>query len=121
MRTVEMNNYPLPPYGRLVVSMAKRPSEIFLYYGNESWPMGDWCEYRLRNDLGALLLPPDPNPQQYRWPVKGVEMLGIQCGEYPTDETQRLSFLLLKAGASVVRIAGNAPNFAVYRQRRAAA
>ena len=83
--------------------------------------MKGWCEYRLKEGLPTLLLPPDATPENYEWPVRGLEVLAIQCGEYPVEEIPRLAFRLLKAGANVVRVAGNAPSFAVfYRQRRAA-
>jgi hypothetical protein len=103
----------LPPYGKTLQSGC---CEIWVYFGSDPWRA---VKCRAAHKLPVLLLPPDKEPEQFRWPVDGKEVLLIQQGRYDILRIPAFANLLFGYGASVVRaIYGeNMVHVVCYRKR----
>lgn len=112
-----------PPFGKAVPETC---AEVWIYFGSHAWSYRETC----RRWPGRLILPPDSNPSEFRWPVRRLEVL---CVEGATDLSRSIARLkgpqvesearilhlvaaLRRDGASVVRVIhGEPPSLAVYR------
>jgi hypothetical protein len=112
-----MNNQGrLPPYGRKLLDQKPRPAdELRLYFGTNK---DVWSHALLRNTYAppALVLPPGTCVSQFSWPVNGWPVLAIQIGTYEVNEIPIFATVLLKGGASIVRVLyGKNPDLAIFR------
>jgi len=98
----------LPPYGKVVDPDAR---EIWVYFGADAWSS---AKYRAARKLPVLLLPPDQNPDAFRWPVAGKQMLLVQQGDYDLFKIPPFANLLFGYGASVVRAVYGDGQFVCY-------
>ncbi len=89
----------LPPFGRAldaVLKAGRKPgNSVFCFVGSEAWPIAKFHD----RYQAVLLLPPDENPSQYRWPVTGLDCLVARIGETTKREILLLTRELLIAGA----------------------
>jgi len=105
-------NRKLPPFAKQLKPDAV---EVWIYFGSDPWPA---AKYRAARKLPVLLLPPDRQPEQFRWPVAGKEVLMIQQGDYNPLKIPSFASLLFCYGASVVRcIYGDECDFVSYRRK----
>ncbi len=95
-------NLKLPPYGREVEKLLTRHEHLNLwcYAGSQAWEGAQW---RIRHigPATALVLPQGDSPNNYRWPVKGLELMLIWPDGNP-DEIITLGETLVKNGATLV-------------------
>lgn len=100
-----------PPFGKTV---PKTCLEVWIYFGSHAWEYRDMC----RRWPGRLILPPDADPAEFRWPVRGREALAVEAPGAPEPEARilRLVAALRRDGATVVRaIHGEPPSLAAFR------
>jgi len=87
----------LPPFAKQLNPGAR---EIWIYCGSNPWRA---AKFRSARKLPVLLLPPDKQPDQFRWPVSGKEVLMIQQGDFEVQKIPAFANLLFGYGAAVVR------------------
>jgi len=86
----------VPPFGKQLNSDAR---EVWLYFGSDPWHA---AKYRAARKLPVLLLPPDKQPEQFRWPVAGKKVLMIQQGQHDVSKIPSFASVLFRAGAIAV-------------------
>ena len=101
----------LPPYAR---GLHPDAPEIWVYFGADAWPA---AKYRAARKLPVLLLPPDRQPEQFRWPVAGKEVLMIQQGDFEVQKIPAFANLLFGYGAAVVRAVYGDGYFVSYERK----
>jgi len=69
-------------------------------YGGDAW----YHAKRRSCYAPAMLLPPSENFTCYQWPVRGREILAIQIGIYPEQQTINFCEHLVIQGAALVRV-----------------
>jgi len=104
----------LPPFGKRLDANSR---EIWVYFGTEAW---NAARYRNKRKLPVLLLPPDRDPQNFRWPVAGKEVLLIQQGQHDILKIPSLANLFFAYGATVVRCVYGETQFRVVYYKRTA-
>jgi hypothetical protein len=88
----------LPPFAKQAAKH-KTGDEIRIYVGSNRQ---GWEVARLRNSYGpAMLLPPGDDFRNYKWPVKGREVLMFQTGGY--SQNREFAVHLVEQGARIVR------------------
>ncbi len=94
--------YKRPPYGREVARRLANGEHlnVWVYAGSRAWEGAQW---RIRHigPATALVLPHGDSPNNYRWPVKGLELMLIWPDGNP-DEIITLGETLVKNGATLV-------------------
>ena len=68
-----------------------------MFAGEEAWD--GWQHAGPR-----LILPPESNPSDHSWPVRGLEVLLCHMGICEEERLEQLADRLLQYGATVVRI-----------------
>jgi len=101
----------LPPFAKQLNPDAR---EVWLYFGSDPWPA---AKFRAARDLPVLLLPPDKQPEQFRWPVAGKAILMIQQGQHNILKIPSFANTLLGYGASVVRCIYGEGQFVSYQRK----
>ena len=102
----------LPPYGRQVAYALKRGKapNLWIYGGTLEWQGAAWRTENI-GPATALALPPGADPDDYRWPVKGLEVFLLWIDGYTLDnprqdvkreELLRFAARLIQDGASLV-------------------
>lgn len=86
----------LPPFAK---ELKPNSREIWLYFGANPWPA---AKYRAARRLPVLLLPPDQNPDAYRWSVSGREVLLIAQGQHDALKIPSFASALFRFGAMAV-------------------
>jgi len=99
----------LPPFAKQLNPDAR---EVWLYFGSDPWRA---AKCRAARKLPVLLLPPDKQPEQFRWPVAGKEVLLIQLGDYDILRIPSFANLLFGYGASAVRAIYGDGQFVCYK------
>lgn len=76
--------------------------EILIFLGKDAWKKGQG----FLNKCPVVILPPDSNrPQDYDWGcVKGLSVLVFDTSGVGSELIRRLSYELLMAGATIVRV-----------------
>ena len=99
-----MKKLPLPPFGSQAKPQRYQPNHVFVMTGSGAWDLA-----RKYNDLGypALVCPYDESPDEYRWPVMGMDVTVFDFG-VAEDRLEALAYTLLKAGADLVVIVADA-------------
>lgn len=85
-----------PPYGR---DVATHPNNVFIYAGSDAWSAG-----KRRASIvgkGSVMILPDDDFKQYRWPVQGVPLVLVWPDGSLTD-VQAFGEHLVRAGAALV-------------------
>ena len=104
-----------PPYSKSLmdlVSIGERSfSEVKIIIGSQAWEYAKIDEVRPR-----LLLPPGLSPDEFSWPVKNIECLIVQAGEFDEPILLRLVRRLLISGSTVVRVLNKESGLVVFRQ-----
>ena len=87
--------------------------EIRIYFGSRAWNNA-----RIRNSYcaDALVLPDDKAPE-YRWPVRGMDVLVIQAGTADLKPIPELAHVLITTGANIVRVVYG-EDMAIFRSSR---
>ena len=76
--------------------------EMRVYFGDSP---DVWRHTMIRNGYGpAIMLPPGYDFTQYKWPVRGRDVLMLQIGEYQESVLQPFCKHLVIEGATVVRV-----------------
>jgi hypothetical protein len=101
----------LPPFAKQMNPDAR---EVWLYFGGDPWPA---AKCRAARKLPVLLLPPDQNPEAFRWPVAGKQVLMIQQGGIEIQKIPAFASLLFSYGASVVRCIYGEGDFVSYERK----
>ncbi len=121
----------LPPYGRQVAYALKRGKalNLWIYGGTLAWQGAAWRTENI-GPATALALPPGADPDDYRWPVKGLKVFLLWIDGYTLDnprqdvkrdELLRFAARLIKDGASLVVALFEAEGFLYVRPERCAA
>lgn len=98
----------LPPYGR---QLHPTSNCIWLFVGPAAW---EWGANDARN---KLLLPPEHDPSNYRWPVAGKDVVILDTGA-GDSYLRRIAWALLNAGAQRVGcIPRNADHYVIFAQK----
>lgn len=96
---------PFPPFGAILnqmnLSNVKPRNSIFVYCGDDSW---HYAKTSNNNLTFALCLPPDKNPNEYKWPVKGQSLIICDTGNTSQPNLRLLALCLLEAEARQVCI-----------------
>ena len=102
----------LVPYGKLLLNPAgfNCISEVFVCVGPDSWQLAQTKHTYRRL---AVAVPPEIEPDQFRYPVVGMEILVI--GGISERQLLRLALHLLKSGAAVVRVIDEDGALSVHR------
>ncbi len=92
----------LPPYGRALNAKTKRGETIepYVYAGPFAWQEG-----ALHSQYGtALVLPPEDDADDYRWPVRNlcVHVFWTDEDKAAGEELTKLVSCLIRAGATRV-------------------
>jgi hypothetical protein len=98
-----------PPFAKFLIPTDR---EIWIYFGTEGWTA---AKYRVARKLPVLLLPPDKQPEQFRWPVAGKKVLLIQQGDCDILKIPSFANLLFGYGATVVRCIYGQDRFVSYQ------
>lgn len=106
-----------PPYGRQLLeeikSGNKPTNDIFLFVGDYSWKKAS----AFIGKQAILVLPPEDEPQNYCWGVvKTFPVLVFDTSGVGVEVIRLLAYLLLKYGASVVRVVTVAYSLLAFRQ-----
>lgn len=119
-----MNKLLLPPFGKtlqIMLQQRKYPkNDVFLFLGANAWQQANY--FRCYQTI--LVLPIDVDPEHYCWPVAGLSVLAIDTSDPKADMTEqldksyirKLAYLLLKAGALIVRVILSTKALVVYRR-----
>jgi len=100
----------LPPFGKVVLELNPRPSEILIVMGSQAW------EFSKTTKKPCLVLPPGEHPAVYRWPVAGIDCLVFERGESNESRLLELIKALLHAGSPTVRAINHSKKFAVFHR-----
>jgi hypothetical protein len=87
---------PMPPYAR-DFCLHHKAATPWIFVGPEAWT---WAKSDTRR---KLVMPPDSRPEEFRWPVAGLEPVVLDTGA-SDDLLQRVAHELLKAGALSVAV-----------------
>lgn len=104
----------LCPYGKSLADF-KPVQDCWLYFGSNSW---ECARARAANNLPTLLLPPDENPSDYRWPVHGWNVFAVQVGDFPLDDIKPFDQTLVNHGAAKVYVLFGDEGFVIYQGRQ---
>lgn len=97
----------LPPFGKRLLQRINNyyipDNDVFLFIGcsQQCWKKSK--NFFARN-FDVLLYPGDRQTDEYYWPVKSRSILAFLIDLIPYQAIRKLSYVLLKAGASVVRV-----------------
>ncbi len=101
-----MKKQPLPPFGRRVDALVKsgrtfRDGQrcVWVACGSDTWAQGE--KARTWNHE-VLVLPPDEDPRNFRWPVCGVDVVVIVGGRIDRGTLEALGTALVQAGSPLV-------------------
>ena len=91
----------LAPFGRQVIAHQRAGIEpnVFIYAGSNCWNLGKQ-RCRSHGEGTALVLPPDDDPETYRWPA--LDALCAIPGDCDGDRFRRLVLVLLATGCRCV-------------------
>lgn len=100
---------PLPPYGQRFLH-ARQSAGPWIAVGSEAWA------FPMYKSFPVMVLPPDANPFDFDWPVRGQSVLVHQWGAARPDTLDRLMLALFQAGAEMI-VAVGLPQGALYAYR----
>jgi hypothetical protein len=107
---------PLPPYGKeaaFLYSMGVQPrNDIFIFAGLNAWQKAKAFE----NTQVVLCLPLGTDPSIYFWPVHNCSVLLFDTGGLNISDIERISYYLLCAKATIVRVALINNTLIIYRR-----
>jgi len=107
-----------PPYSKRLFEYMKDKQnpirEILIFLGKDAWKKGQ----SFLNKCPVVILPPDSNrPQDYDWGcVKGLSVLVFDTSDVGSELIRRLSYELLMAGATIVRVVFVNFGMAIFRR-----
>ena len=97
-----MKRRKLPPYGRPLSAKIKRGENVepYVYAGPFAWPEGNWHSQYIGQGT-ALVLPPEDDADDYRWPVRNlcVHVFWTDEDKAAGEELTKLASCLIRGGA----------------------
>ena len=85
---------PICPFGKQFQPVPL--SGVCVAIGPSAW------DFQKKHHCPILVLPPDANPEDFRWPSDGKPALIHECADYNDDRLRSMAEALLRAGASSV-------------------
>ncbi|MCG7984764.1 MAG: hypothetical protein JAY90_18680 [Candidatus Thiodiazotropha lotti] len=96
----------LPPYGTQV---GNPPNGVWVCIGADAWEAAQIIQ-RNHPDKSAIVLPDGHEPDQYRWPVKGPDVIICVTSTQSPERIHHLGEILIMAGADRVNVVGHINN-----------
>jgi hypothetical protein len=108
----------IPPYGKPLKALLEQgqlPSNsVYLYIGEKAWDKAKATA--MSRPTRTLILPPEKNPSDYDWPVKGCDILIIETTEVDTEYIEHFVLILFSYGATRVTLISTDFIFSVYEK-----
>ena len=96
----------LPPYGKQYID--ERPAlGPWVYFGAQAWRRAEALELVDAVNYPAMVLPPERQPEEYKWPVRRQDVLALETGPPDDMRLRRLVQVLLESGAASVVVRRN--------------